>query len=733
MATIQTSIQIHDGMTPAFKHMNNAMNIVINSFAALQSASGNAIDTASIEAARQQLAQAGAAFNNIQNNIQQASHQQQQFNQQIQNGTSAASGLLSKLGAIIGTYLSFQAGQSVVALSDEYTNSVARIDMMNDGLQTTAELQEMIFQAAQRSYGAYTRTADLVGKIGMNAGDAFQTSAEVVQFAELLNKQFGIAGTNAEGISSATLQLTQALGSGVLRGEELNAVFEAAPSIIHTIADYLEVNIGQIREMAKEGLLSAEVVKNAMISATDEINDKFNSMPLTWSQVFEYFKNEALWAFRPLLESINDIANSDRFKSFLESATNSLNMFASAVSFVFNLMVSTGRFIYDNWSLIAPVIGTATTAVVIYTGALLALRTASMLQAFWLGVKTLALGLYTATSWASVQATIAATGAAWGLNAALYSNPVLLVVMAIVILIGILYLAVAVINKFAGTSISATGIVAGVFSTFGAFIFNIIAFLWNLFASIAEFFVNVWNHKIYSVKRLFANLTNNVLDMGISISSGFDGVATNIANAFIWGANKAISAINWIIDALNQIPGVDLGKVGSIGNMDSFTGTLKNIKKGVNAWVGEAPSDYWQAPKMEMKSLGVAWDAGYSWGEGAADKLSGAIKMDNLLKNAGMGSDLNGALDEIGGKGADTAANTAKMANSMEGSEEDLKYLRDLAEQEVVNRFTTAEISIDMSGMSNSINSEMDLDGVVTYLEEKVYETMTIAAEGEHE
>lgn len=733
MATIQTAIQIHDGMTPAFKHMNNALNIVINSFSALQSASGNAVDTASIEAARQQLAQAGAAFNNIQNNIQQASQQQQHFNQQIQNGTSAANGLLSKLGAIIGTYLTFQAGQSVVALSDEYTNSVARIDMMNDGLQTTAELQEMIFQAAQRSYGAYNRTADLVGKIGMNAGDAFKTSAEVVQFAELLNKQFGIAGTNAEGISSATLQLTQALGSGVLRGEELNAVFEAAPSIIRTIADYLNVNIGEIRAMAKEGMLTADIVKNAMLSATDEINEKFNSMPLTWSQVFEYFKNEALWAFRPLLESINDIANSDRFKSFLNSASSSLNLLATVVTSVFNVFVSMGSFVYDNWSLIGPVIWGLVTVFSLFTGVLILYKATLVATAAWQAIVTLRTSAQAAAAMMATGATFMQTAAQHGLNAALLASPITWIIIGIIAFIAVIYLAVAAVNRFAGTSISATGIVAGVFSTLGAFIFNIIAFLWNLFASIAEFFVNVWNHPMYSVKRLFANLTNNVLDMGISISSGFDGVATNIANAFIWGANKAISAINWIIDALNQIPGVDLGKVGSIGNMDSFTGSLRNIKKSVNAWVGDAPSDYWQAPKMEMKSLGAAWDAGYSWGEGAADKLGGAIDMDNLLKNAGMGSDLNGALDEIGGKGADTAANTAKMANSMEGSEEDLKYLRDLAEQEVVNRFTTAEISIDMSGMSNSINSEMDLDGVVTYLEEKVYETMTIAAEGEHE
>ncbi|MGN7402732.1 tape measure protein [Cytobacillus praedii] len=724
MATIRTAIQIYDGMSPAFRSMNNAMNIVLNSFESLQTASGNAINTASIQAARQELANAESAFSQIEEQISQANSQQQNLNNSINNGTSAANDFLSKIGAMVAAYLSFQTGKSLINLSDEYTNSTARIDMMNDGLQSTAELQEMIFKAAQRSYGAYSQTADLVGKIGMNAGAAFNSSSEVVQFAELLNKQFGIAGTNVEGIHSATLQLTQALGSGVLRGEELNAVFEAAPSIIQTIADYLEVDIGKIREMAKEGLLSAEIVKNSMFAATDEINSKFASMPLTWSQIFAYIKNESLWAFRPLLESINKVANSERIQGFLSSLSNSFTTLSNVVVSVFNIITSIGSFIYDNWSLISPVVGTATAAIVTYASALLLVKAASIAQAFWLGLKTLATGLYTASTWASVQATLAATGAAWGLNAALYANPIFWVVLAVVVLIGILYLAVAVINKFAGTSISATGIIAGVFSSLGAFIYNIVAFLWNIFASIAEFFVNVWNHPMYSVKKLFANLVTNVLDMTISMTKGWDGFATSFVNAMISAVNGVIKAWNWLVDLLPEsVTGaLGIGKGTEFSHRTSITSDLESLKAGINNWVGDAPEGYWEAPKMEMKNVGAAFSAGYDKGAAFSDNVKDSFKMDELMNNAQ-------ALDQIGGAGKETAGNTGKMADSMEASEEDLKYLRDIAERDVINRFTTAEVKVDLTN-HNNVNSELDLDGIIDRFGEKLVETLDSVAEG---
>ena len=228
----------------------------------------------------------------------------------------ATTGMSDGLGSITGMlkglaagYLSFQGLSSLVGLSDTMAQTNARLDMMNDGLQTTAELNQMIYESAQRSRGEYQQTADMVAKLGTLAGDAFNSSAEIVAFVEQINKQMTLAGTSTEGAQAAVLQLTQALSSGALRGEELNSVLEQAPTIAQAIAKYMGVSTGVMREMASEGKITADVVKNALFAAADETNKKFEKMPLTWAQVWTKFKNAALNASRPVLNAINDMAN----------------------------------------------------------------------------------------------------------------------------------------------------------------------------------------------------------------------------------------------------------------------------------------------------------------------------------------------------------------------------------------------------------------------------------------
>ena len=237
MATIRTSIQLYDAMSPALRSMNKALNVVLNSFEAMQSASSSPVDSSEIRQARDELARVETQLDSVEQNIRQGNEQQRQFNDSIRNGSNAASDLKSKFMGIVSVIGGMMGLKKVFDLSDELTQTTARLNMMNDGLQTTEELQNMIFASAQRSRGAYQATADAVSKMGIMAGDAFNSNAELVAFVEQLNKQFTIAGTSQEGVSAAMLQLTQAMGSGVLRGEELNSVFEQAPTIIQARAD----------------------------------------------------------------------------------------------------------------------------------------------------------------------------------------------------------------------------------------------------------------------------------------------------------------------------------------------------------------------------------------------------------------------------------------------------------------------------------------------------------------
>lgn len=860
VASIQTSIMLNDMMSRQFNAMNMAMSSVISSFRAMETASGNAIDTSALEAAQRELSLVESEFSQIEDEIRRSANMQNRLNNEISQGERASRKLLGALASVAATYLSIQGLGKLINLSDDFTDRTARINLaigempvfpethtMNvkikgineaqkhidtlertltmsanldatevhtelkalekslinvdvttdtkqladlssslsqirdnsaniavsvDNPQAVAELQSsidniqrdidiklavsgmseieqaqaMIFGAAQRAYASFGDMSDLVGRLSSNAKDAFGSLSEVVSFAELVQKQFAIAGVNQQEASNATLQLSQALASGVLRGDELNSIFEQAPNLIGNIAKYLEVPIGKIREMAADGEITAQIVKNAMFAAADDINAKFGEMPTTWGQIWTSFKNEATWAFQDVFGMINDLANSQQFQVFLASAKQSLYVLAAIVMQVFEMISSIGTMIYNNWSFIAPVVGTATAAMFVFVGALAAARLASMLSTVWLGLKTLAMGLYTATTWSSVTATLSATAAAWGLNTALYANPIFWVVMGFVIFIGILYLGVAVFNYFAGTSISATGIVMGAIFALGAFVHNVFVYIYNTIASVVEFFANVWTEPVYSVKKLLGNLANNAIDMASSMIDSFDSAATNLANLFIAGANKAVSAVNWLIDALNEIPGVDIGKMSTFATKVSLGADTSKLKNKVDSWVGEAPSGYWTAPKLEFKSLGDSFGKGYDLGSNLfggggvggplTPNLTGA-ELANFTPPmpSGMG-DLGGGMGDIADKlgagnkaGKDTAKNTGKLANDVGAAAEDLAYLRDLASRESINRFTTAEINIDMKN-ENNINNELDIDGVIDRFGEKLEETVASVAGG---
>ena len=732
MATIQSAIRLTDGMTPTFKAITKSMNIVINTFESLQKTSSNAIDTSSLQTAREELSKVDLAVDGIEKEIRQANLQQQKFTNNIHKSESAMSGLVKKAIAFVGTYAGIKTVGNLTGLSDEMSQTIAKLSMINDGQQSNAELQNMIFKAAQRSRAEYQSTANVVARIGTNARDAFDSNKELIAFAEVLNKKFIIAGATQEEIASATHQLTQALGSGVLRGEELNAVFEAAPNIIHSIAKELDVSIGEIRSLAQEGKLTADVVKNAMLNSISETNDQFNRIPKTWSQNITILKNEAINAFNPLLNKINELANSPGIDMFMNNVIGAMYVASDAIMFVIDLATKCANLIANNWSIIEPILsalaigfGVVATAVVAYYTVLGVLKAYELASAAVGWLHNAMLVAKQGQLWSVVKATVAYQVAQLGLNTA-----VLTFIGIFLAVIAIIYLGVWAMNEFCGTSISATGIVVGAFAVLGQTLFNIFAFIWNTIASVAEFFVNVWNHPIYAVKKLFANFVGGVLDLIISFTEGWDEAATGLANMFIEAVNIAIRAINWLIDAINLIPGINLGHMNELNKTTSLTSDLKGYRDKIDDMVGDKPEDYWEAPKLEMGSVGGAFDMGYEWGQGLGNGFGEMFEGNDFINSY---DDTLGQFDDIGSSDYDKeiAYNTAKMAKSINASQEDLKYLRDIAEQETINRFTTSEIKIDMTN-NNTINSELDLDGIMDKLAIKTEEQMLASAEGLH-
>lgn len=681
-----------------------------------QEALNRAVENMDVEAANQAYLRLSQTVGNTERYIRDNVDEQGRFNREIEEGTNEANSLMQTIKGAVAAYATIQTLSAALNLSDQLTSTTARMNLMNDGLQTTQDLQNMIYLSAERARGSYQATADAVSKLGLMAGDAFGSSQEIIAFMEQVNKQFTIAGTEAAGVDAAMLQLTQAMASGVLRGEELNSIFEQAPTIIQTIADYLDVPIGSIREMAAEGQITADIVKSAMFAAADETNAKFESMPKTFSQIWTSFQNTALMAFQPVLQRMNEIANSEAFQTFVNNAIEGLSMVAGIALEIFDLLVGVAGAVADNWSWLSPIIYGVAAALAVYYGWLLLTKGAEMAMVAVHGIVAVAKGIMAAATMLVTGATWAETTAQYGLNAAMYACPIVWIIILIIALIALFYAAVAAVNKFAGTSVSATGIICGAFMVALAFIGNIFVALWNLVvdvfvliynlvATVANFIGNVFTDPIGAICRLFFDLADTVLGILQALASAIDA---------IFGSNLAGSVQGWR-DSLG-------------GWVDDTFGKGEEVMAKMNA----------DDMKLGRFEYGEAWDAGYSFGEGIDQSIANfdpSSLFDTNVPGADDYANLGSYGSGIGGIGSgvdDIAGNTGKIADSMDITEEDLKYLRDIAEQEAVNRFTTAEITIEQTN-HNTVSGKMDLDGIVSGLTDAANEAVDKIAEGVHE
>ena len=711
MATIRTAIALYDGVTSPLRNMQKAMGIVLNSFESMQRASSNAVDVSAIQEAREELARAETAFDSIEQNIRDANDQQQRFNRSIRDGSSAADGLWQKMKGIAATVGGMIGLKQALGTSDQLTQTNARLNnaliKFDDG-GSIEELEAKVMASAQRSRAYYMDTAAAVAKLGTNARDAFTNMDEVIAFSELVNKSFVIGGAGAQEQSAAMLQLTQAMASGVLRGEELNSVFEQAPGIIQSIADYLDVSIGEIRAMAAEGQLTADVVKNAMFAAADDIETKFSNMPKTWGQIWTGMKNKALSIFAPILTKINELANSELVAKLTDGIVNGLAAIATVANMILDLMINVASVVVDNWSWLSPIILGVAAALGVYYGAQLAANTVGLISK---GVHIAMAGakmIQLAATGALTAATAAETAAQYGLNAALYACPLVWIIILIIALVALFYAAVAAVNKFAGTSVSATGIICGAFMAALAFIGNIFIALWNvaaevfvliynLVATVANFIGNVFNDPVGAVCRLFFDLADTVLGVLQALASAIDA---------IFGSNLAGAVQGW---------------------RDSLGGWVdETFGKGTEVMAKMSADDL----KLDRFEYGAAFDLGYNFGEGIDSKVSGLF--DGSAMNSMGAFDIGNTLDGIYGNTGDTAGNTAAMSDALDITEEDLSYLRDIAEREAINRFTTAEIHVEQHN-ENHISKDADLDGIMDAWANDFAEKLDVSEEGVHE
>lgn len=662
----------------------------------------NAVRNMDASSANNSYQQLNNTMDSIERNIRDNISAQNNFNAAINNGSDAASSLQSKIAQIGGAIATYMGISKILGLSDAYAQTSARLNLMNDGMQTTEELQNKIFVSAQSSRSAYQETAQFVAKIGTQAGDAFKSSDEAIMFAEQLNKTFKIAGTAPQEQASAMLQLSQALSSGVLRGEELNAVFESAQPVIQNIADYLGEPVGAIREMAKEGQITADIVKNAMFAASDETNQKFESIPKTWSDIWASIENEGNKAFWPVFQQLSQIANSESFNSLSTGIVVGLGKVADVATKVMNEVVYWGGVICTNWSFIQPVIWGIVGAMSVYKGSILALSIAEGISNVIKIAGIIATQGQAASAIIAADANLALTAAQWGLNTAILACPVTWIVVGIIAVVTAVYLVVAAYNRWTNSSISATGIIVGTFFVAGAFIYN-------LFAGIMNFVANSFGVSVY----------NSLADLGNFMGNFCINPCRAIVVLFLDLSDTILGILQGIAQAIDTVFGSNLS-----GSVNGFRSTLKG-------WTNSIPGDHKEFFKkrenvevFERIDYGAAYTKGYQYGDNISNPFA-------LPDQEALGSNTFNLDPASTANLEDTARNTGKMKDSLDITEEDLKYLRDVAEQEIVNRFTTPEINVHMVN-NNTINSEMDLDGISNGLREKIIEEVNISAEGEH-
>ena len=613
----------------------------------------------------------------------------------------------------------------LIKSGDDYIQTMARLKTIEDGSKTGQELQDSIMAAAQRSRTGFGIMADSVAKLRSQAGEAFKSNDEAIAFAEQLNKLYKIGGASLEQQKAGTLQITQALASGVLRGDEFNSMMENAPLVAQKLARHLGVSVGQLRAMAKDGQLTGDTLKNALLGSAVETNAEFAKMPMTFADMMTQGGTGASYAFQPLIQARQEFINSTAGQNFMAGLETAMFAIGQIALWLFNLFVAGWNWVTENINfVITALMMVATVATIV-------------------GIAIFIAGMIAQAPWALVY----------------------------LVMIGIIAVALLIATALNAMGISFLDVAAAIVAAFvfvGTIIYDIIMFvinlvmymiapivnlfiaIYNIGLAVAEFLRNVFKHPIYSIRKLFYNLVRTVLDYFASFVDGVVNVAQSIGNAFIAGANMAIKAINWIIDALNKIPGVNLGKVGEMGYMSndgSFANGIRAMGEMFNP--GEAPDDYesfdgmranmmtpgglWDGMKNPFSTAGNAFSGTKAFGQGVGDAMQGfadkmkgqdelASKFDQMNQTpAGAGAPSGGAggLGDKLGKGKNIG-NVGKIEDEVKLKDEDIKMMRDVAERKYIIDYQVLTPQVSVKYESKNSATEQDIDDLVDRIEEKI-------------
>lgn len=702
MATIQAALQLYDGMTGPLRSISNAMNIVINTLETMQSVSAHPIDTAALQAARSELANVSTTVEDIEGNLRTAADKQGRLNEKIREGDGAAAGLGNRIKQMVGAYLGIRGIRMGVQF---VTDTISLQNVQNEAeTKLGAVMQQRMGASPAEIQSIKTLTAVQQG-LGV-VGDEVQLSG-AQQLATFLNTSDAL-GTLIPAMNNLAVQQNgvnvtaqDAINIGNMMGKVMQGQVGALTRVGVTFTEAQEQVLKYGNEQERAATLAQVITDNvsnmnAIMASTPQ--GQIQQMANTWGDIKETVGAKLYPAVMNFFQSLN--SNMPQAENLVMGLAGALNVVITILSWLIDEAGAAAGFFQSNWSMIEPVIWGIAGALAVYygwqvaanaigaasTGIHMAMAAAQMIHAAMTGTLT-----------AAKTADIAAQN---GLNAAMYACPVTWIIIGMIALIAVIYSVVGAVNKWQGTSVSATGVVAGAFAVLGAHIINTFVIpVWNFIAALVNFFYNVWNDPVAAVKILFLDLANSVI-----------GYMLNMA--------KTIESI------INKIPGVH---VDITSGLDSFKSRIEDTAAKVKS---EAE---WKeiVQAKDFIDYGAAAKAGYDFGAKAESKIKNVFSGKGLDFGGGAGGvPAQDVWEDIAGNTGGTAGNTARMADSMDLAEEDLQSMRDMAEQEVINRFTTAELTVNMGGITNQVNSGMDLDGISSYLEESIFEVLETAAEG---
>ncbi|WP_101772325.1 tape measure protein [Peptostreptococcus faecalis] len=720
MAGISAPITIQDRASGVLGYITRASELATGSIKGLASAVNSDINMNRIMGV-------SGGIGEVDTNIQRATNSQRQLNNEMNNGSQGMNKLVDGAKRLAGVYLSLQGIKKAVSAGDEVSNTIARMNLMENKTGTGKDLFMKTYQAANRARTSVTDLSGSVSKLGLLAGDKFTNDNEIVSFAESLSKSFALSGTDTQGKAAAMHQITQAMASGRLQGDEFLSVLENAPMFANAIKE--ELNGIDMKKASSEGLITFDVMKRAAESMKNDVNSMLGDMPFTFANHMEKLKDNALIGFMPLFEALSRLWNNPYIVGFVENSVIAFSILGQVAGGVIDFINMGVTFLGNNmWLLIPPLVLLASHLAI--TGAL----------ALW------NLGISIAKAAANIAETVAIYGliiAQNGLNAAILACPIAWIIAGIVLVIyGVIKL-IQWLSDLAGHSMTTVGTIGAIFGFLATFLINVVGTIWNNFASLIEFLVNVWKHPKKAIQNFALNIAKNFLGLARSVTSSCDGIATNIANAFISGANMAIKAVNWIIDALNHIPGINLGKMGEIGKVTSITSSIASAEKGLENMIKDnTPDDYWTAPKFKATNLLDGAKAGEQFANGLMDKAKGMFNLDAKKDKNGLNDLLKqqqsplGGAGGTGGKGGGAGKNplkgieenTKRTADNTENSRLDVRYLREIAERQSINRFTTATIQVENN--ITSTDPTRNIDGIVDAITERITEDLNIQADG---